>query len=247
MILLKKIPVIAVMGIFFVSQNAFASEQAQAPSLFQKAQEEIYRLNFERAYGLLSEINKKYPEFTYRENIIILKNIISLGQTFSNLRLYAAYKQGKEVYKEEKTKDPLSPLNQLNVYKAEYLERTRKWTKRLETDIKETLRISQEIEIFIKYPGVEELPFFVKAGVDTRDNIIKGIPPTPSQAKNIEESEAYAAFLSVIYLSSQKDFELSKKTVVIKEKAIPRLLVYYSNLWINNALTLTGKERETLM
>ena len=170
MILFKKIPFITVMGIFFVSVSVFASEKAQAPSLFQKAQEEIYRLNFDRAYGLLSEINKKYPESTYRENIILLKNIISLGQTFSNLRLYSAYKQGKEVYKEEKTKDPLSPLNQLHVYKAEYLERTRKWAKRLEADIKETLRISQEIEISIKYPGVEELPFFVKTGVDTRDN-----------------------------------------------------------------------------
>ena len=247
MILFKKIPLIILLGIFLLSLGASASEKNKALSLLNKAKEEIYKLNFERAYGLLSQINKKHPEFSKREKVIILKNIISLGQTFSNLRLYSAYHQGRGFYKEDKEKDPLSPQNRLNSYRAEYLKRTKKWAKRLKKDIKGTLKISQEIELSIKYPGVEELPFFVKTGIDTRDNITKGIPPTPSQARNIEESEEYAGVLSVIYLSAQKDLNVPQRKVLIKEKITPKMLVYYSNLWINNVLILTGTGKETFM
>lgn len=248
MIRLKKILIIIMMGIFFISLNGFALKEDSEKSLFKKAKKEIYRLNFDRAYEFLTEIKNRFPGSSYKEKAIFLKNIISLGQTFSNLRLYSAYRKGKSLYhKEKKIEDPLSPTSQLDSYRLEYLKRTRKWSKRLDKDIKESLRISKKIELSIKYPGTEELPYFIKAGIDTIENVKKGIPPTPSQAQNIEEQEAYTGVLSVIFLCIQKDIELPEKTFLIEGGIIPKLLIYYSNLWLNKVLVLTEREREIVL
>ncbi len=127
----------------------------------------------------------------------------------------------------------------------EYLRRTKKWAKRLDSDIKESAKISQEIELSLKYPGSEELSYFIKVGIDTIETIKKGIPPTPSQARNIEEFEGYAGVLSVIYLCIQKESELPQKTTLINGKVIPKLLIYYSNLWINKVFILLRVKKYT--
>ena len=248
MIQLRKIPIIVIMmGILFMNGNGDVGSETDSPRLlFEEAQEEIYRLNFDKAYGFLSKITERYPDSSYSEKAIILKNIISLGQTFSNIRLCSAYNRGRSLYKKgEKAADSLSPLTLLESHGFEYLRRTKKWAKRLDSDIKESLKISQEIELSLKYPGSEELPYFIKVGIDTIETIKKGIPPTPSQAQNIEESEGYAGVLSVIYLCIQKEFELPEKTILIKGKVIPKLLIYYSNLWINKVFILLRVKKHT--
>ena len=248
MMSLKKILILITVGIFFLSLNGFAPKEDSEESLFEKAKKEIYRLNFEKAYGFLSKITRKYPHSSFRDKSNILKNIISLGQTFSNLRLYSAYTKGKSFYKKEKkSKDSLSPSDLFHSYRLEYLKRIKKWAKRLDKDIKETLRVSKEIELSIKYPGTKGLPYFIKAGIDNIENIKKGIPPTPSQAQNIEEQEAYTGVLSVIFLCIQRDMELPEKTFLIEGNVIPKLLIHYSNLWLNKVLMLTEKEREIVL
>jgi len=132
----------------------------------------------------------------------------------------------------------------LEPYTFEYLKRTKNWAKKLDLDRKESLKISKDTELSITYPGSEELPYFIKVGIDTIENIKKGIPPTPSQAQNIEEFEDYGGFLSAIYLCMQKEFRVPQKTILIKGKVIPKLLLYYSNLWIKKVLSLIGTERE---
>lgn len=231
-----------IMGsIFFINGNGdAASVTASAKSLFEKAQEEIYGLDFEKAYGFLSEMTKRYPDSAHREKVIILKNIISLAQTFSNLRLYSAYNQGCSLYEEEESAAPLSPLSLLKPYRSEYLKRTKKWAQRLESDRQESLKVPKEIELSFKYPGVEELPYFVKTGLDTIANIKKGIPPTPSQAQNIEEYENYAAVLSVFFLCIQETHEVPQKTILIKGKVTPGLLISYSRLWLKKVLEIFG-------
>jgi hypothetical protein len=42
----------------------------------------------------------------------------------------------------------------------------------------------------------------------------------------------------------QKEFKIPQKTILIKGKVNPKLLLYYSNLWINKVLALTGTQRE---
>lgn len=241
---LGKILSMMIMGsIFFINVNGDAvSVTASARSLFEKAQEEIYRLDFEKAYEILSEMTKKHPDSAYREKVIILKNIISLAQTFSNLRLYSAYHQGCSLYEdeEEKTAAPLSPLSLLKPYRSEYLKRTKKWALRLEPDKQESLKVPKEIELSFKYPGSEDLPYFVKTGLDTIENIKKGIPPTPSQAQNIEEYENYAAVLSVFFLCALETYEVPQKTSLIKGKVIPGLLISYSRLWLKKVLEIFG-------
>jgi len=245
----KRIPITVIMiGILFMNGNGDVGSETDSPRLlFEEAQKEIYRLSFDKAYGFLSKINERYPDSSYGEKAIILKNIISLGQTFSNLRLCSAYDRGRSLYKkeEEKTADSLSPLTLLDSYRLEYLRRTKKWANRLDSDIKESLKISQEIELSLKYPGSEELPYFIKVGIDTIETIKKGIPPTPSQAQNIEESQGYAGVLSVIYLCIQEEFELPEKTILIKGKVIPKLLIYYSTLWINKVFILLRVKKYT--
>ncbi len=242
--LIKTTPTIAIIvTVLLMNGNGEVGSQMDSPRLlFEEAQKETYRLNFDKAYSLLSEIMNRYPDSSYREQVIILKNLISLGQTFSNLRLYSAYSQGMSLYKEETAANSLSPVALLESYKLEYLRRTRKWTKRLDSDLKESLKISEEIELSLRFPGSEELPYFVKAGIDTIANIEKGIPPTPSQAQNIEESESYAGVLAAIYLCIQKEFELPPKAFSISGMIIPKLLTHHSHLWIDRALAITEAE-----
>jgi hypothetical protein len=241
----KKIPIILTMGIFFMNVNHGVGLDSGSPqTLFETAQKEICRLNFNTAYGFLSEIPQRYPHSSWSEKAIILKNIISLSQTFSNLRLYSAYNKGRSLYGEESAADSLSPPSLLEPYTGEYLKRTKNWAKKLDLDRKESLKISKDTELSITYPGSQELPYFIKIGIDTMENIKKGIPPTPSQAQNIEEFEGYAGFLSAIYLCMEKKFKVPQKTILIKGKVIPKLLLYYSNLWINKVLALTGAQRE---
>jgi hypothetical protein len=245
MVQLKKIPIIITMGIFFMNVNHDVVLETGSPqTLFETAQKEICRLNFNTAYGFLSEIPQRYPHSSWSEKAIILKNIISLGQTFSNLRLYFAYNKGRSLYGEESAADSLSPPSLLEPYTVEYLKRTKNWAKKLYLDRKESSKISKDTELSITYPGSEELPYFIKIGIDTIENIKKGIPPTPSQAQNIEEFEDYAGFLSAIHLCMQKKFKVPQKTILIKGKVNPKLLLYYSNLWINKVLALTGTQRE---
>jgi hypothetical protein len=211
----------------------------------ERAKEEIYRLNFDAAYEFLTEIRKKYPDFPYREKVIILKNIVSLGQTFSNLRLFSAYHQGRSLYKEkEKAGESLSPFKLLDSHRSEYLKRIQKWSINLQSDIKESSIISQIIELNLKYPGTEELPYFVKAGIDSMQNIKNGIPPTPSQAQNIQEFEYYSGVLSVIFLCIQETFQLPQKTMLIQGRVNPERLIYYSRLWLNKALRIMGQREE---
>ncbi len=248
MIQSKKIPITVIMiGILFMNGNGDVGSETDSPRLlFEEAQEEIYRLNFDKAYGFLSKITERYPDSSYGEKAIILKNVISLGQTFSNLRLCSAYNRGRSLYKRgKKTADSLSPLTLLESHGLEYLRRTKKWAKRLDSDIKESVKISQEIELSLRYPGNEEFSYFIKIGIDTIETIKKGIPPTPSQAQNIEEFEGYAGVLSAVYLCIQKEFELPEKTILIKGKVIPKLLIYYSNLWINKVFILLRVKKHT--
>jgi hypothetical protein len=221
------------------------SKPPSAEILWERAQEEIYRLNFDRAHRLLSEIIKRHPDTPYQEKVIILKNLVSLGQTFSNLRLYSAYHRGRSLYKKrEETSDSLSPFNLLNSHRSEYLKRTRTWAKRLRTDLTESSKISQEIELSLKYPGTEELPYFIKMGIDTLENIKKGIPPTPSQAQNIQEFESYSGVLAVVYLCIREEFQLPQKTVRIEGTVLPKLLIYYSKLWHDRVLEMMGQKEE---
>jgi hypothetical protein len=241
----KKIALIMLINVILGNNWVVVSETPSAEVLLEMAQEEIYRLNFDAAYGLLSEIRKKQPEIPQKEKVIILNNIISLGQTFSNLRLFSAYHQGRSRYKrEEKAPESLSPFKLLDSHRSEYLKRIQKWSNRLQSDIKESSNISQIIELNLKYPGTEELPYFVKVGIDTLQNIKNGIPPTPSQAQNIEEFENYSGVLSVIFLCIQEAFQLPQKTMLIQGRINPELLIYYSRLWLNKALRLTGQKEE---
>jgi hypothetical protein len=241
----KKIAFIISINIFFWGNGEVVSEIPSAGVLLERAKEEIYRLNFDAAYGFLTEIRKKYPDVPYKKRVLILKNIVSLGQTFSNLRLFSAYHQGRSLYKkEEETGDSLSPFKLLDSHRSEYLKRIQKWAKRLRSDTKESSRISQEIELSLKYPGAAELSYFVKVGIDNLENIKKGIPPTPSQTQNIEEFEDYSGVLSVIFLCIQEEFQLPQKTMLIQGRVNPELLIYYSRLWLNKALRLTGQKQE---
>jgi uncharacterized protein YbaR (Trm112 family) len=138
----------------------------------------------------------------------------------------------------------MSPFNLLDSHRSEYLKRIQKWAKRLRSDIKESSKISQEVKLLLKYPGTEELPYFVKAGIDILQNIKEGIPPTPSQAQNIEEFEYYSGVLSIFYLCIQEELRLSQKSMLIEGKVIPELLIYYSRLWLNKALRLMGQKEE---
>jgi hypothetical protein len=241
----KKIALIMLINIILGSNCVVVSETPSAEVLLEMAQEEIYRLNFDAAYGFLTEIRKKYPDVPYKKKVIILKNIVSLGQTFSNIRLFTAYHRGRSLYnKEEKVEGSLSPFDLLDSHRSEYLKRTQKWSNRLQSDIKESSNISQIIEITLKYPGTEELPYFVKVGIDTLQNIKNGIPPTPSQAQNIEEFEGYSGVLSVFYLCIREAFQLPQKTMMLEGKIIPELLIYYSRLWLEKALDLAGQKKK---
>lgn len=245
MVQCKKIPIIITMGIFFMNVNHnVVLEAGSARTLFEAAQKEICRLNFNTAYGFLSEIPQRYPHSSWSEKAIILKNIISLSQTFSNLRLYSAYNKGRSLYGEERAADSLSPQSLLEPYTVEYLKRTKNWAKKLDLDSTESLKISKDTELSITYPGSEELPYFIKAGIDTMENIKKGIPPTPSQVQNIEEFEGYAGFLSAICLCMQKELIIPQKTITIKGRVKPKLLLYYSNLWLKKVRGLTGTQNE---
>lgn len=243
---MKKLPIIMMIGMLFVHSRGETETKTDSPKiLFEAAQEEIFQLKFHKAYGILSDTLKMCPDCPYKDETIILKNIISLAQTFSNLRLYSAYDKGASSYKVS-SEDPLSPLMRLMPYRREYLKRTKTWLERLVSDTIESLEIPQEVELSLKYPGTNDLPYFVRAGIDTLANVKKGIPPTPSQAQNIEESESYASVLSVIYLCVQQEFELPRKAVFIEGKVILKVLIYYSNLWISKAITITGAAREVM-
>ena len=235
-------------GIFFIAINGHVQEHSSPTILLEKAKQEIYGLNFEKAYDLLAEINRNHPDFSSREKVVVLKNIISLGQTFSNLRLYLAYKKGGSLHQKGKTKkDSLSPRVIFDSHQSEYLKRTAKWAKRLDSDMKESIKIAGKIELSLKYPGSEELPSFIRKGIDTIENIKEGILPTPSQAQNIEKQEEYNGVLSTIYLCMKKEPKLPKKTFSIKGKVTLKILIYYSDLWLGKVSTLINRQGETVL
>jgi len=244
---MKKIPIIFLMGIFFIPAGLTALEPAPARPLFEEAKEEIFRLNFEKAYGLLEKMMKEHPDSAYKEKGIVLKNILSLGQMFSHLRLYSAYRRGSSLFAKERNEKTLSPKALFESHKKEYLKRTAKWAQRLKRDLKESFGIKKDVEIFLKYPGTEELPLFIQSGVDSIENIRQGIAPTPSQVQNIETKETYLGVLSVLALSVQKDLDPPAETFVIGGKIQLKTLIHYSNLWLDKVSDLTGGEEETLL
>lgn len=235
-------------GIFFTAVNSHAKEHSSPKILLEKAKQEIHGLNFEKAYGLLAEMSKNHSDVASKEKVIALKNIISLGQTFSSLRLYLAYKQGGSLHEEEKTeKDSLSPQAIFDSHRSEYLKRTAKWAKRLDSDMKESIKITGKTELSLKYPGSGELPSFIRKGIDTIENIREGILPTASQAQNIEKQEEYNGVLSAIYLCMKKEPKLPERTFFIKGEVALTLLIHYSDLWLGKVSTLINRQDETVL
>ncbi len=202
---------------------------------FDRALERIYALDFESAYKRLSRTAGTPSEAKEQiEGVKVLKAIISLSQTFSRLRLWAAYRDAVQEYRRLADRES-DVLKALEAHQSHYAVDLRKWAQRLARGTGEILEGMLDVELSIKYKGLEDLPKFVREGTDRLDTVRKGLLPTPSQSSNIEASEEYASFLSSLALVCGKPFYQPPKTTVITGRVKPVRLLYYCSVWLLNA------------
>jgi hypothetical protein len=205
------------------------------PASFDRAMKKIYALDFEGAYGLL-HITVRAPSETQErvETANVLKTIVSLSQTFSSFRLWAAYREAAEVYGQLSDGEG-DVLKAFEAHRSEYARDLRKWAHRLAKDTEGVLEGGLDVELSIKYKGLEDLPKFVQEGIDRLDTVRKGLLPTPSQSANIQTSEEYASFLSSLTLALGASFHQPPSTATVTGRVKPVHLLYYCSVWLFNA------------
>lgn len=204
-------------------------------SSFDRALEGIYESDFEAAYGWLSRtVEEPSGAQNQVEKARVLKPIISLSQTFSSLRLWAAYQEAVEKYSHLANRES-DVLRAFEGHRAHYEMEVRKWAHRLAEDTEAVLKGDLDVELSIKYKGLKDLPTFVQEGTDLLETVRKGLLPTPSQSRNIEASEGYASFLSSLALAFEVPFYQPQDTTVITGRVKPVHLLYYCSLWLINA------------
>ena len=200
-----------------------------------RALERIYALDFEGAYGLLgTTVRMPSAAKEHVERGKVLKAIVSLSQTFSNARLWAAYQEAVEVYSHLTDRES-DVLKAFEAHRSEYARNLRMWAHRLTKDTEGILEERLDVELSIKYKGLGDLPKFVQEGIDRLDTVRRGLLPTPSQSRNIQTSEEYASFLSSLILVLGEPFYQPSSTTIITGKVKPVPLLYYCSLWMLNA------------
>jgi hypothetical protein len=204
-------------------------------SPFDRALERIYALDFEGAYELLgTTVGTPSAAKGNVERARVLKAIVSLSQTFSNARLWAAYREAVEVYSHLTDRES-DVLKAFEAHRSEYARNLRMWAHRLAEDTEGILEERLDVELSIKYKGLRDLPRFVQEGIDRLDTVRRGLLPTPSQSRNIQTSEEYASFLSSLILALGEPFYQPSTTTIITGKVKPVHLLYYCSLWLLNA------------
>jgi hypothetical protein len=175
----------------------------------------------------------------------VLKAIVSLSQTFSCLRLWAAYRDAIENYDQlaDKKSDVLKAFE---AHRRKYAVDLRTWAHRLAKDTEEILEGRLDVELSIKYKGLKDLPTFVQEGIDRLDTVKQGLLPTPSQSRNIQTSEEYASFLSSLTLAVGGVFHQPHTTTVITGRGEPVALLYYCSVWLFNASKYVDDENELI-
>lgn len=192
-------------------------------------------MDFEGAYGLLSGTLVRRCELEKQvEKARVLKTIVSLSQTFSSLRLWAAYREAVEKYSQLANRES-DVLRAFEGHRAHYAMEFRRWAYRLAEDTDAVLKGRLDVELSIKYKGLKDLPTFVQDGTDLLETVRKGLLPTPSQSRNIETSEGYASFLSSLTLAFETPFYQPQDTTVITGRVRPVHLLYYCSFWLLNA------------
>jgi hypothetical protein len=213
--------------------------KAEKPA-FDLALERIYDLDFDGAHGWLGATMGRLSEGKeHVEKAKVLKTIISLSQTFSSLRLLAAYQDAIEEYRQLANRQS-EVLKAFEAHRSEYAEDLRVWAHRLNQDTKGILEGRLDVELLIKYKGLKDLPKFVQDGTDRLDTVKEGLLPTPSQSGNIEACERYASFLSSLTLALGGPFYEPQTTTVIVGKVKPVHLLYYCSLWLLKASRYVG-------
>jgi hypothetical protein len=215
-------------------------------SPFDRALERIYALDFEGGYGLLgTTVGAPSAAKGNVERARVLKAIVSLSQTFSNARLWAAYREAVEVYSHLTDRES-DVLKAFEAHRSEYARNLRMWTHRLAEDTEGILEERLDVELSIKYKGLGDLPKFVQEGIDRLDTVRRGLLPTPSQSRNIQTSEEYASFLSSLILALGEPFYQPSTTTIITGKVKPVTLLYYCSLWILNASHQVDDDEELI-
>ncbi len=205
------------------------------PASFDRALKGIYDLDFEGAYGLLRRTMRSSSETQERiETANVLKTIVSLSQTFSSFRLWAAYREAAELYGQLSDGEG-DVLKAFEAHRSEYARGLRKWAHRLAMDTEGVLEGTLDVELSIKYKGLKDLPKFVREGIDRLDTVRKGLLPTPSQSANIQTSEEYASFLSSLTLALGASFHQPPATTTVTGRVKPVHLLYYCSVWLFNA------------
>lgn len=192
-------------------------------------------MDFEGAYGWLCWTAESPSEAREQvEKARVLKAIISLSQTFSSARLWAAYREAVQEYGHLTSRES-DVLKAFEAHRAQYAKDLRMWAHRLAEDTEGILEGRLDVELSIKYKGMKDLPTFVREGIDRLDTVRQGLLPTPSQSTNIQTSEEYAGFRSSLTLALGKSFYEPKTTTLIKGTVMPVSLLYYCSLWLLNA------------
>lgn len=204
-------------------------------SPFDRALERIYALDFEGAYGLLgTTVATPSAAKEYVERTKVLKAIVSLSQTFSSARLWAAYREAVEKYSHLADRES-DVLKAFEAHRSEYARNLSMWAHRLAEDTEGILEEGLYVELSIKYKGLGDLPKFVQEGTDRLDTVRRGLLPTPSQSRNIQTSEEYAGFLSSLILAFGEHFYQPPTTTIITGRVKPIHLLYYCSVWLLNA------------
>jgi hypothetical protein len=227
-------------GVYFFAVIAFflflhppSGKTEESP--FDRALERIYALDFEGCYGLLgTTVGAPSAAKGNVERARVLKAIVSLSQTFSSARLWAAYREAVEKYSQLTDRES-GVLKAFEAHRSEYARNLRMWVHRLAEDTAGILEGRLDVELSIKYKGLGDLPKFVQEGTDRLDTVRRGLLPTPSQSRNIQTSEEYAGFLSSLILALGEPFYQPSTTTIITGKVKPVHLLYYCSLWLLNA------------
>jgi hypothetical protein len=231
MVHLRRVYFLAVITVFLLYPIFGRAEEAP----LDRALERIYALDFEGAYGLLgTTVDTPSAAKEHVERAKVLKAVVSLSQTFSSARLWAAYREAVEQYS-QLTDRKSDVLKSFEAHRSEYAGNLRMWAHRLAEDTEGILEERLDVELSIKYRGLGDLPKFVQAGIDRLDTVRRGLLPTPSQSRNIQTSEEYASFLSSLILALGEPFYQPSTTTIITGKVKPVTLLYYCSLWLLNA------------
>lgn len=209
-----------------------------------RALEGIYELDFEGAYGWLCRTVESPSEAREQvQKARVLKAIISLSQTFSSARLWAAYREAVQEYGYLTNRES-DVLKAFEAHRAQYAKDLRMWAHRLAEDTEGIMEGRLDVELSIKYKGMKDLPTFVREGIDRLDTVRQGLLPTPSQSSNIQTSEEYAGFLSSLTLAMGGVFHQPQTTTVITGRGEPVALLCYCSLWLLNASKYVDDENE---